>query len=177
MTLNAWNGLPDPEAPKNLREGEPYNDPKFEELARTYGIWGTAQAALCAQFWQAARRAPAAPVTQGLREAAQRAHDWMESQADSQSKGNFHSFDLLCLRQERDALAEALAAAPQPPEAEPVQLPEPQAEIEVRSMKTYLDLSIHEWRDTMPDGEYKIYTEQQVRQLLAAHGIGKDKQG
>ena len=62
MTLNAWNGLPDPEAPKNLREGEPYNDPKFEELARTYGIWGTAQAALCAQFWQAARRAPAAPV-------------------------------------------------------------------------------------------------------------------
>lgn len=61
MTLNAWNGLPDPEAPKNLREGEPYNDPKFEELARTYGIWGTAQSALCAQFWQAARRAPAVP--------------------------------------------------------------------------------------------------------------------
>lgn len=61
MTLNAWNGLPDPEAPKNLREGEPYNDPKFEELARTYGIWGTAQSALCAQFWQAARRAPVEP--------------------------------------------------------------------------------------------------------------------
>lgn len=76
------------------------------------------------------------------------------------------------------------AAAPLPPEAAsqltfetqvgeaaPVQLPEPQAEIEVRSMKTYLDLSIHEWRDTLPDGEYKIYTEHQVRQLLAAHGI------
>lgn len=62
-------------------------------------------------------RAPAVPVPQGLREAAQRAHDWMDSQADSQSKGNYHSFDLLCLRQERDALAEALAAAPQPPEA------------------------------------------------------------
>lgn len=66
------------------------------------------------------RRAPAAPVPQGVLEAAQRAHDWMDSQADSQSKGNFHSFDLLCLRQERDALAEALAAAPQPPEAAPV---------------------------------------------------------
>lgn len=62
-------------------------------------------------------RAPAVPVPQGLREAAQRAHDWMDSQADSQSKGNYHSFDLLCLRRERDALAEALAAAPQPPEA------------------------------------------------------------
>ena len=64
-----------------------------------------------------------------------------------------------------------LAAAPQPPEAAPVQLPEPQAEIEVRSMKTYLDLSIHEWRDTLPDGAYNIYTEQQLRELLAAHGI------
>lgn len=59
--------------------------------------------------------------------------------------------------------------------AAPVQLPEPQAEIEVRSMKTYLDLSIHEWRDTLPDGAYNIYTEQQVRELLAAHGItGKE---
>ncbi len=52
-----------------------------------------------------------------------------------------------------------------------MQLPEPQAEIEVRSMKTYLDLSIHEWRDTLPDGAYNIYTEQQLRELLAAHGI------
>jgi|GEM_PF-2675792 len=67
------------------------------------------------------------------------------------------------------------AAAPQQPVAAPVQLPEPQAEIEVRSMKTYLDLSIHEWRDTLSDGAYNIYTEQQVRDLLAAHGIGKDK--
>lgn len=90
----------------------------------------------------------------------------------------------------RAHLMSALAAAPQPPEADhteqplemvadhipdagqmvaaPVQLPWPQAEIEVRSMKTYLDLSIHEWRDTLPDGTYKIYTEEQVRQLFQA---------
>lgn len=65
MTINAWTGLQDPAAPANIREGEPYNNPQFEELARTYGIWGTAQAALCAQFWQAARRAPAVAVPQG----------------------------------------------------------------------------------------------------------------
>lgn len=55
--------------------------------------------------------------------------------------------------------------------AAPVQMPDPQAEIEVRSMKTYLDLSVHEWRDTLPDGTYNIYTEQQVRKLLADHGV------
>ena len=40
----------------------------------------------------------------------------------------------------------------------------------------HLDLSIHEWRDTLPDGTYNIYTEQQVSQLLANHGI-QEKQG
>lgn len=109
-------------------------------------------------LWQAARRAPVAPVpdvTDAMIEAAKEAYCPF---------GDMHL-----------AIQAALAAAPQPPEAAPVQLPEPQAEIEVRSMKTYLDLSIHEWRDTLPDGAYNIYTEHQVRELLAAHGIGKDK--
>lgn len=126
-------------------------------------------------------------VPQGLLEAAQRAHDWMDSQADSQSKGNFHSFDLLCLRQEREALA-----ATQPPEAEqcqscrtgspyactctfktnrnsapscfeaePVQLPEAVAYMHPLGRCTSTD---HYYIDTdwLP-----LYTEQQVRALLA----------
>lgn len=44
-------------APENVREGEPYDNPAFEELAGTMGVWGTAQAALCAQFFLAGRGA------------------------------------------------------------------------------------------------------------------------
>lgn len=114
--------------------------------------------------------APAVPAPQGVLEAAQRAHDWMDSQADSQSKGNFHSFDLLCLRQERDALAEALAAAPQPPEADmgipisaatPVQMPEP-----VACVTPPWGVA---WNTSVVQAGTKLYTEQQVRQLLAQH--------
>lgn len=51
-----------PEAPtaENIREGAPYDNPAFEQLARDMGAWGTPQAALCAQFWLAAlaQRAP-----------------------------------------------------------------------------------------------------------------------
>lgn len=115
--------------------------------------------------WQTARRAPAAPVPQ---------ETCVICGSDEPYTGTCGSNDprALCKK-----------PAPQPPEglkrenpatkpeAAPVQLPEPQAEIEVRSMKTYLDLSIHEWRDTLPDGTYNIYTEQQVRELLAANGI------
>lgn len=39
--------------PENLREGEPYDNPAFEALARELGVWGTAQSAVCAQFWLA----------------------------------------------------------------------------------------------------------------------------
>ncbi|WP_284213904.1 hypothetical protein [Comamonas jiangduensis] len=41
--------------PENLREGEPYDNPAFEALARALGVWGTAQSAVCAQFWIAAK--------------------------------------------------------------------------------------------------------------------------
>jgi len=49
-------------APENVREGEPYDNPAFEDLARTMGVWGTAQAALCAQFFLAGRGALSAGV-------------------------------------------------------------------------------------------------------------------
>lgn len=139
---------------------------------------------------QAARRAPAAPVPQGWIDPNDKAqkqylphigervlfkhdgrvylgkHTGGSFKAEYPFGKTFGTWD--CMWMYPSALD---AAAPHPPEAAPVQLPEPQAEIEVRSMKTYLDLSIHEWRDTLPDGTYNIYTEQQVRQLLAQHGI------
>lgn len=64
-----------------------------------------------------------------------------------------------------------------PPEVAPVQLPEPDA-------WRYTDARGHfRYRGTRPGFavEYPrlkpepLYTEQQVRELLAAHGIGKDK--
>jgi len=50
-------------APENVRAGEPYDNPAFEDLARTMGVWGTAQAALCAQFFLAGHGAQVAPLT------------------------------------------------------------------------------------------------------------------
>lgn len=49
-----------------------------------------------------------------------------------------------------------------------VVLPEAQCEIDVRTHATYVGHEIYEWRDNLPDGTYKLYTEQQVRELLAA---------
>lgn len=46
---------------ENVREGDPYDNPEFEQLARDLGVWGTPQSAIGAQFWMAARN-PAAPV-------------------------------------------------------------------------------------------------------------------
>lgn len=45
-----------------------------------------------------------------LREALERAHAWMDGQADAQSKGCHATFDMMMLREERDAIAAALAA-------------------------------------------------------------------
>jgi hypothetical protein len=45
-------------------------------------------------------------------EAMERAWLWMENQADSQSKGGHATFDLMMLREERDALRAAIDAAP-----------------------------------------------------------------
>lgn len=41
-------------AAENIRTGAPYDDPAFEALCREHGIWGTAEAALCAVFWRQA---------------------------------------------------------------------------------------------------------------------------
>ena len=82
-----------------------------------------------------------------------------------------------------DALDGLLAAAPRPPVAAPVELPEPAAFAlewtfngEERGMRLYDD-ETHCRFDAESDGGvcHPLYTEQQVRDLLAAHGIGKAK--
>ena len=54
--------------PESIREGAPYDNPAFEQLARDMGVWGTAQSAVCAQFWLAATQ----PAAQGLDAETQR---------------------------------------------------------------------------------------------------------
>lgn len=54
--------------PENIRDGSPYDNPEFEQLARDMGVWGTAQSAVCAQFWLAATQ----PAAQGIEKDAAR---------------------------------------------------------------------------------------------------------
>lgn len=72
------------------------------------GIYADPNSRMAFALWQAARRVQVVPYE--LRNAAQRAHDWMERQAKAQGKGGHATFDLMMLREERDALAAALAA-------------------------------------------------------------------
>lgn len=51
VSNGSWPYAPPQE---NIRKGMPYSDPVFEKLAREHAVWGTAQSALCAQFWLAA---------------------------------------------------------------------------------------------------------------------------
>lgn len=124
------------------------------------------------QLLDAERRAPAAPVPQGwksvpveLLERIQESlgsfvsdHGWSQSDMDT-----------------ADALDGLLAAAPQPPEAAPVELPEPVAYRMHDPEEPEIGHWLHEGRGMACLVHEPLYTEQQVRELLAAHGIGKDK--
>lgn len=136
--------------------------------------------------WKAARRAPAAPVPHGWRDCVLAVADMLKKKADAfadehgyddmgglsfgqgshaDAKLDHHS-NLIELEEEVRAM---IAAAPKPPEAAPVELPEPVAYVEHHKAGDNL------WFDH-PGGKHSaLYTEQQVRDLLAAHGIGKDK--
>lgn len=59
--------------PENIREGAPYDNLEFEQLARNMWVWGTPQAALCAQFWLAATQ----PAEQGLELANCKGGKWL----------------------------------------------------------------------------------------------------
>lgn len=107
MAGHCWavGGVWDGATYRGSTENGDYLDPQAMHTRQLFAAWRD-----CAALRDRIAPAPALEVER-LREAAQRAHDWMDSQADSQSKGNYHSFDLFCLRQERDALAEAIAAS------------------------------------------------------------------
>lgn len=47
--------------PENIREGDPYDDPAFEDMARAHDVWGRASGAQCAVFWMGGKHA-AQPV-------------------------------------------------------------------------------------------------------------------
>ncbi|MDH0900890.1 hypothetical protein N5C12_16250 [Comamonas aquatica] len=132
------------------------------------------------EAWKAARRAPAAPVPQGWKpvpvELLERIQESLGSFVSDQG---WSQSDM----DTADALDGLLAAAPRPPVAAPVELPEPAAFAlewtfngEERGMRLYDD-ETHCRFDAESDGGvcHPLYTEQQVRDLLAAHGIGKAK--
>lgn len=133
-----------------------------------------------------ADRGPAAPVPQGWKlvpvELLERIQESLGSFVSDQG---WSQSDM----DTADALDGLLAAAPQPPEAAPVELPEPDAWMATPVMQsgrgaTTVFCSDKRMADQWDYGghpEYGrmlvtgLFTEQQVRDLLAAHGIGKDK--
>ena len=109
---------------------------------------------------QAARRAPAVPVPQVTNEMIEAANE---------AYCPFGDMEL--------AIQAALAAAPKPPEAAPVQLPEPFTTLVRKkswSPNCYEAAPLSNTKDygrQWADERINVYTEQQVRELLAAHGI------
>lgn len=110
------------------------------------------------EAWQAASRAPVVPqVTDEMIEAANEAYCPF---------GDMHL-----------AIQAALAAAPQPPESAPVQMPEPVAYVHVPATvwngEVRPVVSFQKYEGDHADGVYStrtpLYTEQQVRQLLATN--------
>lgn len=127
-----------------------------------------------------ARRAPAAPVPQGLKLVPEKSTEAMARafRADD-APGYFFMTTLRCA-DFAERYAAMLAAAPQTPEAAPVQLPEPVAWMlwcQTLGGDAGWKLSWSQSgagvcnRLAGKEFEHALYTEQQVRQLLAAHGI------
>lgn len=82
---------------------------------RDVALWTTDQMRAFANATCAMRAAQAAPASQdaedALMKALERAYSWMDSQADTQSKGGHATFDLMMLREERNAAKAAIDAA------------------------------------------------------------------
>lgn len=148
-----------------------------------YGFTPIQIAALIAEVEQAARRAPAVPVPQGWAlvpaEVTKEMQDaWDSAPQDEDADDEFYG-----------AYRAMIAAAPQPPEADhipdagkmvaaPVQLPEPPfwyCESKTPDAIWPIGRTTKKRESAFKDGYFNqqaLYTEQQVRQLLAARGIG-----
>lgn len=140
-----------------------------------------------AKLEQAARRAPAVPVPQGWKLVPD-ANNMTDEQAEA-----ICNLVSCCGGGAHEVYEAALSAAPQTPEAQasvsngtleaPVQMPELESRIDVLEVAKELKQSISAFGDTKGKAKEKaafyltsqyeqiLYWEQQVRQLLAAHGI------
>lgn len=127
--------------------------------------------ALISEVEQAARRAPTVPIPRGWNLVPQRlTQDMADAAKCVDGRLSVWKYD--------DAYKAMLAAAPQPPEATPVQLPEPDSYIfqhEETGLTQFVDAQQVQWGFEKNNPRWKrvgsTYTEQQVRELLAAHGI------
>ena len=124
--------------------------------------------------WEASRRASTAPVPHGWKlvpiELLERIQESLGSFISDQG---WSQSDM----DTADALDGVLAAAPRPPEAAPVKFPEPFTTLvrknswspnsyEAAPRSNHQDYG-RQWADE----RINVFTEQQVRDLLAAHGI------
>ena len=159
----------------------------FEAWARGYGTWevkrdddvalgttGYTDITLTVAWHavQAARRAPAAPVPQS----EPVAYLWQHCET---GRTRVVMPDMVVTADANWIVVGPLylAAAPRLPEAAPVELPEPVAWRDPTNLSTEQSCTYQKWkRESWPHiYTQALYTEQQVRDLLAAHGIGKDK--
>ena len=138
-----------------------------------YGFTPIQLAALIADVEQAARRTQVVP------------HGWREALTELVAAMRKYEMDVdgIAPAQHRAMMRRAellLAAAPQPPEAAPVQLPEPSAwMLGCQTMGGDVGWKLSWYKSgagvchrlSGEEFEHPLYTEQQVRDLLAAHGI------
>lgn len=136
-----------------------------------------------AEAWN--RRAPAAPVPQGWKLVPVESTEAMARAFRADDAPGYFCMTTLRCADFSERYAAMLAAAPQPPEAAPVELPEPDAWMATPVMQsgrgaTTVFCSDKRMADQWDYGghpEYGrmlvtgLFTEQQVRDLLAAHGI------
>lgn len=161
------------------------NDYKHCLIRGDHSDGAAAYLALVDEYEQAARRAPAAPVPQiaDVQDSLVAISAAIANQDDSAAQSMLR--DLLSM----------LAAAPQPPDAAPVELPEHMtsehssticgAATKVDPIAWYVTgcSTMLDEHDAKAEAKrcggcaqaVPLYTEQQVRELLEAHGIGKDK--
>ena len=142
-----------------------------------------------ARAWEAARRAPVAPVPQkGWRyvpevltpEMKREFMDMLMDGIDIYMNSN----EQIEIQTDapRRIWKSILAAAPQPPEANPVelhqiknaapvQMPTPVGKVEDGGLKWHIPDRVYSLPVRYLQGTHKLYTEHQVLQLLATHGI------
>ena len=175
---------------------------EFEKWWSSPHIWGRGHKEAQWASWQAARRAPAAPVPQGWKLVPSESTEEMARAFRADDAPHYFVMTTMRCNDFAERYRAAISAAPQPPDAfqtegglkseirttstAPVQMPEPAGCV------VYANGESHHWDANRECAELfassersrgapyaftfeNLYTEQQVRQLLADNGIGKDK--